>query len=59
MIENSLDLLGFELDFSEFVYNLHRSSGSGFGEENSPLDLPASGLGRRNPKSNDGSVGSS
>ena len=58
MIENSLDLLGFELDFSGFVYNLHRLSGSGFGEENSPLDLPVSGLGHGNLKSNDGSVGS-
>ena len=34
------------------------SSGSGFGEENPPLNLPASGLGRGNPKPTDGSVGS-
>ena len=35
------------------------SGGSGFGEENLPLDPPASGLGRGNPKPTDGSIGSS
>ena len=34
------------------------SGGSGFGEENPPLDLPASGLGRRNPSPTVGVVGS-
>ena len=33
------------------------SGGSGFGEENSPLDPPESGLGCGNPKLTDGSVG--
>ena len=33
------------------------SGGSGFGEENPPLDPPASGLGRRNPSPTVGVVG--
>ena len=59
MVENLLDLLGFELDFAGFLYNSVRSGGSGFGEENPPLDPLALGLGHGNPKLTDGSVGSS
>ena len=53
MVENLLDLLGFELYITSI-----RSGGWGFGEKNLPLNPPVSGLGHRNPKPIDGSVGS-
>ena len=58
MVENSLDLLRFELILLDLYITFIRSGGSGFGEENPPLDLLALGLGRRNSKPTDGSVGS-
>ena len=47
----SSDLTKSHLDLPEYCQiciTSVRSGGSGFGEENSPLDLPASGLGSRN-----------
>ena len=59
MVENSLDLLGFELISSDLYITSVGLGGSGFGEENLPLDPLASGLGCRNLKPTDESVGSS
>ena len=59
MVENLLDLLGFELDFAGFYITSVRSGGSSFGEENPPLDPLALGIGHGNPKLTDGSVNSS
>ena len=57
MVENSLYLLGFELISPDLYITFVESGGSHFGEENPPLDPPASGLGHINSKSTDGSVG--
>ena len=68
LIEISLDLLeslrissNLNLILPELL-DLYITSvglgGSGFGEENPPLDPPASGLGRKNPSPTNGSVGS-
>ena len=55
-------LTGFELDLAGVGRILYigsiRSGGSGFGEENPPLDPLTSVLGGGNPPSTDGSVGS-
>ena len=53
MVENLLDLLIFELYITSV-----RSGGWGFGEKNPSLNPLASGLGHRNPKPIDGSIGS-
>ena len=59
MVENSLDLLRFELISPDLYITSVGSSGSSFGEEYLPFDSPVSGLRCENPKLTDGSVDSS
>ena len=56
MVENSLDLLGFELILPDLYITSIGSGGSSFGEEYTPLNPLALGLGCENLKPTDRSI---